>query len=318
MMRFTATTNSITLVLDGKSVMLNSDDANFVLVSEAAQRGDEESVLDLLDHNRLVKRWSNSKFWLNEKGEVVDNDGPLPQVLHKRIMAMIRDNQKPTALFNFWSRLKGNPSNRSVTQLWDFLQHSGIPLTDSGYFLAYKSVRSDFKDHHSNKWENHPGKVLSMPRNKISDDPRTPCHEGFHVGALRYAEGFGLEGDRKLVICKVDPADVVCVPYDESAMKMRVCKYEVVGIHGTAMPDTVVHDTELPVIEKTAVTSLEEEVETQKTPRKGKRELTDEDILSMPLEDLRKYASNVMNIIGASKIPGGKWALLEVVLSNRK
>lgn len=84
------------------------------------------------------------------------------------------------------------------------------------------------------------------------------------------------------------------------------------------MPDTVVHDTELPVIEKTAVTSLEEEVETQKTPRKGKRELTDEDILSMPLEDLRKYASNVMNIIGASKIPGGKWALLEVVLSNRK
>lgn len=45
-----------------------------------------------------------------------------------------------------------------------------------------------FKDHHSNKWENHPGKVLSMPRNKISDDPRTPCHEGFHVGALRHCD----------------------------------------------------------------------------------------------------------------------------------
>lgn len=317
MMRFTATTNSITLILDGKSVSLNSDDANFVLVSEAARRGDEESVLDLLDHNRLVKRWSNNKFWVNEEGTIADGDGPLPGVLHERVMAMIRENQKPTALFNFWSRLKGNPSNRSVTQLWDFLQHSSIPLTDSGYFLAYKSVRPDFKDHHSNKWENHPGKVLSMPRNQISDDPRTPCHEGFHVGALSYAQGFG-GVDSKLVICKVDPADVVCVPYDESARKMRVCKYEVVGVHGTALPDTVVNDVELPVVEKKEVSSLSEEVETQKAPRKGKRELTDDDILSMSLEDLRKYASNEMNIIGASKIPGGKWALLGVVLSNRK
>ena len=317
MMRFTATANSITLILDGKSVMLNSDDANFSLVSEAARRGDEESVLDLLDHNRLIKRWSNGKFWLNETGEVVDGDGPLPHVLHQRVMAMVRENKKPTALFNFWSRLKNNPSHRSVTQLWDFLQHQGIPLTDSGCFLAYKSVRSDFKDHHSGKWENHPGKVLSMPRNQISDDPRTACHEGFHVGALRYAESFGAV-DRKLVICKVDPADVVCVPYDESAMKMRVCKYEVVGVHGTALPDTVVHDAELPAVEKKTVSSLEEEVESQKAPRKGKRELTDAEVIAMSLEDLRKYASNEMNIVGASKVPGGKWALLEIVLSNKK
>jgi hypothetical protein len=313
---YTITNNTISIFSGDKRFTLTPDDANFSMVKQALldKKGDNE-VLDLLDHSRLVRRWSGGAYWLNDSQQICDSDGPLPDVLHLRIMAMIRDNQKPTALFNFWARLKNNPSNRSVTQLWDFLQHAGIPLTDGGFFLAYKSVRPDLLDHHSGKWENRPGKVLSMPRNKISDDPRTPCHEGFHVGALSYAQTFGSE--KKIVICKVDPEDVVCVPYDESHRKMRVCRYEVVGFHGADLPSSVMHDADLPSPNKVVVASLAEETQAQKDkPKQPVNRLSDEELLSMSLEDLRSYASRELHLVGASKVPGGRWALLELIMSN--
>ena len=149
---------------------------------------------------------------------------------------MASEGKDPTIVMNFWERLSKNPSYRSVQQLWSFLRHQGIPMVPDGCFLAYKGVRSDFKDAHSGKFDNKPGAIHSMPRNKISDDPKEACHEGFHVGALQYAKDFS---DR-VVVCKVSPEDVVCVPYDHSAQKMRVCKYEVVGNwNGEFMPDLV-------------------------------------------------------------------------------
>ncbi len=36
-------------------------------------------------------------------------------------------------------------------------------------------------------------------------------------------------GNDKIVICKINPKDVVCVPHDMSQQKIRVCEYTVVG-----------------------------------------------------------------------------------------
>ena len=83
-----------------------------------------------------------------------------------------------------------------------------------------------------------------MPRNKISDDPRVACHEGLHCGNLAYVRDFGgTDGGKRIVIVRVDPADVVCVPYDSSMHKVRVCKYTVVGNYsGQPLPSTTFKD----------------------------------------------------------------------------
>jgi hypothetical protein len=97
----------------------------------------------------------------------------------------------------------------------------------------------DYKDCHSGTIDNHPGQAPSVPRNKVSDDPQTACHFGLHVGSLEYATSFG----RRVVIVKVDPEHVVCVPYDCTSQKMRVCEYEVVGLHGDGhMQSTTIPD----------------------------------------------------------------------------
>lgn len=67
------------------------------------------------------------------------------------------------------------------------------------------------------------GVPVHMERKKCDSDPAKDCSYGLHVGATKYVESFGSNGDAVLV-CLVNPANVVAVPdYDHS--KMRVSEY---------------------------------------------------------------------------------------------
>lgn len=185
-----------------------------------------------------MQQWSNGDFLI--KGEDITFKGePLPRELHDRILGMYREGKQTFEyLLKFWERLQANPSYRSVQQLYRFLQNAHIPIGPNGHFYVYKSVRGDLKDHHTATYDNSPGVVNRLPRNKVSDDPAVPCHEGFHVGSKTYAGTFN--ANSKMVICDVDPANVVCVPNDSASGKMRVCEYASIGVWtGTALPDLV-------------------------------------------------------------------------------
>ena len=120
-----------------------------------------------------------------------------------------------------------NPSRRAVNELYKFLEHGQMPITPDGNFLGYKSVNTNFKDWNTGKYDNSVGKVLSMPRNEVCDDPTQGCSYGFHVGTLDYAKCFNSSG--RMVIVEVDPADVVSVPHDCNNQKLRTAKYTVVA-----------------------------------------------------------------------------------------
>lgn len=275
-----------------------------------------------------LETWAKGRFTL--LGESVLFDGlPIPEELNRRMLEMATEGSSPESLFRFWEKLSQNPSWRSVNQLWKFLEHNHLPITVNGDLLTYKGVRSDYKDIHSGTFLNTPGSTHSMPRNQISDDPNEACHFGFHVGSVEYAQNFR-GSDGKLVICKVDPADVVSVPYDADHQKMRVCKYTVVGIYGTDLPSTV-YEEDLPeepgdvkveertmdrnrtatsTIPATSVLRSEHPFDVLKT----------RDLLEQSITELRQYATHHLKVVGASKIPGGKLALvgkIEEARANR-
>lgn len=224
--KYTMTRESITVVYKGKSHSVQKGAPQFNALRKALHDEDWEAVPKNLTVAKSIKDWAKGKFTL--KGDHFFFEGErIPTNLNERITLMATKGEDPTPLFNFWERLRRNPSKRSVDQLWSFLSHQGIPITKAGTFLAYKGVQSNFKDAHTGLIDNKPGVVNKMPRNQISDDPREACHEGFHVGALAYAQGFS----QRVIVCEVDPEHVVCVPYDSSAQKMRVCEYKVKGQH---------------------------------------------------------------------------------------
>jgi hypothetical protein len=281
-------------------------------------------------------------------------------------------------VFRFYERLSRNPSRRSVTQLFDFLKHMNIPLEEDGRFLAYKAVKSDFKDVHSGTVDNHPGQINKLDRNLVSDDPNETCHFGFHVGALGYASTFHTGGE--MVICRVDPEHVVCVPYDHSHQKMRVCEYEVVGMYSGVPMSSTIHREELVPDEEGEWNDedesvLEDEVDENDEPiklgakpadpshgsasevkydepeldeepdlRNNQAQNTDvivkhlkeidkkaeknkaanfrrmdaKKLMNQSIGDLRAYAGHTLKIVGASKIPGGKAALVSKIMKVRR
>lgn len=249
----------------------------------------------------------------------------LPAALNARILKMVTRNESATALINFWRRIKRNPNKRSVDQLWDFLAHCGIPLQEDGTFLAYKGVRKDFRDCHSGQFDNSPGKTVRMDRAKINTDPSYTCHAGLHVGALSYARSFGTT----TLIVRVDPMDVCCVPNDYSSTKMRVCEYTVMGLYGGQMPDTTfqadapvqaeapVALAEVAVEEKAPTKQPSETVPLTGTPWDDFNPMTAAELAEQSLDDLRKYARYNCLVSGASKIPGGKDALVARILEAR-
>jgi hypothetical protein len=117
-----------------------------------------------------------------------------------------------------------------VQELYTFLEHKNLPITEDGCFLAYKAVTSDYKDKWTQQIDNSVGETVSMQRRKVNDDCGMGCSDGLHCGALEYVEGYRSEhsGDR-VVIVKVNPKDVVSVPTDCECQKVRTCEYQVIA-----------------------------------------------------------------------------------------
>lgn len=366
--QYITTNESITVVYEGKPHVVKKGSAHYLELRKAIEEERWGDVPSHLTVGKSVETWSNDKFKISGN-QVTYLGQEVPNDINERILAMATNGEDPTILFNFWERLSKNPSYRSVNQLYSFMKHVNIPLTPEGKILTYKSVRNDYKDVHSGKFDNHPGVTNEMPRNKISDDPKVACHEGFHVGAMGYVNSFHAGG--RIIVCEVDPEDVVCVPYDEHSQKMRVCKYKVIGHHGVDLPSTSVSledigrgvepeygeddldenemeaapppddvevesdvepdddENEIPEEE-----SEEEELEkdkpvvraaptkpAKKKPNKGFAKFNKMDMPALTkqsLDDLRKYATYGLEIIGASKIPGGKTALIARILEIRE
>lgn len=129
----------------------------------------------------------------------------------------------------FVKKLKKNPSEDSRQDLLMFLAKWDLPIVEDGDFLAYKNVSDGFRDLYSGTFDNSIGKTVSMPRSKVCTDRNRACGEGLHVCAYDYIQSSLDEGI--VVVCKVNPADVVSVPHiDSSISKMRVCKYKVIDV----------------------------------------------------------------------------------------
>lgn len=245
--KYTISTDSITLYHKGKNYSVLRSNPNYKLVVRALENNKNglatpEDVIRAFQHEGILD-WINSYSPLGKNSEPFKYENntfffggkALPKTIADRIRALALEGTDPTPVFRFCERFAKNPSQRSIDQLWSFLEKGGIPFDDDGCFLAYKAVREDLYDIHSGTILNKIGAVIKMDRALVNDDPNAHCHVGLHVGALEYVRGFG----PRIVIVKVDPMNVVSVPNDYDCMKMRVCEYTVVGHFLEQMSSTV-------------------------------------------------------------------------------
>ncbi len=350
MIPFTMSDQSLTVYLNGVPKTAHTGTLQYNQIRDAILKQEWDKIPGLFTVEGALQRYLGERFHV--KGEAIrylhgaEDNGrwvDLPSVLNARIQAMALAGEDPTPLLRFYERLAKNPSFRSREQAFNFLQHLDIAIEPDGTFLAYKGVNSDYTDCHTGTIPNTPGMVHTMDRNLVSDDPEEACHYGFHVGAREYAHSFGRG---VTMICRVDPADIVCVPNDYSCQKMRVCKYEVVGewngvdmnvvdtddfddyeVEVSDLDDYNVEDDEdLDDAEDDLYGASDDEpvqhtepcifTPTERTGLDAVR-LT-KGLMEQSIEALRRYATHDLKIVGASKIPGGKSALVAKIMKTRR
>lgn len=230
-LNYLSTGNSVVIVFaDASPLPISSVHPLFERIRTALRSGAEDALNTLLDEAKRIKQYSDGVFWVKD-GVVMIGDRTLPDALSKRLMTFVDSNisDGTTALVNFWSNLVQNPNPESVKDLYAFLEHRGIPITQDGHFMAYKRVDSNFKDFHTGKLDYGIGKSVSMRREDCDSDRNSHCSRGLHVAAYGYARDFYSGGQGNLIECKVNPRDVVAVPLDASGEKMRVCELYVLA-----------------------------------------------------------------------------------------
>ena len=252
---------NITVFIEGrKPLSAHSSHPNYEAIREGAL-ADDESVVDLFDVSDAVAERFDK---LSERvsvafGRVYFDGVEIKSALTKQIVRFLNegvDDWKP--LVNFFEKVMQNPSEHSRDNLYDWIDaqqqaEGGFSITRNGNIVGYKGVRENDGEYSSvntgraivngevqnGHISNSIGAVVEMPRSEVQFDPGIGCDVGLHIGTYNYAEGWA-EG--ALLEVHVNPRDVVSVPTDCGAAKMRTCRYLVVDIIDAPHTKAVVRD----------------------------------------------------------------------------
>lgn len=217
------TPTKLTIVGNGKHVQIERDRNDFDYILNLLKEKKFEDIIRKVDIKTFIGEYYNE---LLIKDDVIYYKGkPIHGVLTDRIIQFKRTGLDFEPLFNFLKNQLQNPSEESVKDLYEFIEHGNMPITSDGCFLAYKYVDADYKDCYSRTFDNHIGCICEMDRNLVNNDRNETCSTGLHVCAFDYLQNCS---NKRIMIVKVNPKDVVSVPIDYNKAKMRCCKYEVV------------------------------------------------------------------------------------------
>jgi hypothetical protein len=223
---------NVTVNYDGETHIVPRSDALSDRLIKAVRENRLAEIPSLVSAAKRIEVLSKGNFVVKD-GRVMVNGVAAPKVLSDKIIRFSNDGLPFQPLVRFAENLQKNPSFRAVNELFTFLEKNDHPITETGCFIAFKRVRSNFLDIHSGTMDNSVGNVMEVPRNQVDEDSSRTCSHGLHVANWTYAHtqfaSSNPDTDVMLEV-EVNPADVVAIPADYNNAKMRVCKYTVLGV----------------------------------------------------------------------------------------
>ena len=220
--------NNIILVMDGKSHTISKDThITYDKIVDALKAQDWDTLRNCIEPKKAIVNFGSGYVSI-VNSEVLWKGQPFHNALASRMIAMYQDGFPIDPMIRFMENLLANPSKRSVEQVYEFLEKNSLPITEDGYFLAYKKVGYDYTDIHTGCIDNSIGQVVEMDRNMVDDNPDSHCSTGLHFCSENYLKHFG-HSDQPVMILKINPADVVSIPTDFAGAKGRCMRYQVVA-----------------------------------------------------------------------------------------
>lgn len=248
---------------DGNPQPYRSDHPNFQLIVGAVLSGKDPS--EFVSTGPSIVELSER---VSIDGDTLLFDGqPVHDNVARTIMRYHAEGRDPSNLVKFMELLAENPSFTCRNKFFDWTETRKLTVDEDGFVIGYKGVDTGpdswaFQSHSAGRAlvdgveytgyiPQNVGSVVSMPRATVDDNAMAACSEGLHVGDYRYAKTFA----SILLEVRFSPADVVAVADHD---KIRVCRYEVLGVHVAETPAFNKDYEPTPVVEEAFVEVLEE------------------------------------------------------------
>jgi len=228
--------NTIVLHEDSETINISKSTHSdlFKQVSQWIKDGEENKIREnFASIKNQIETYSKGELCL-ENDTLYDKvtGEQLPVEVARKFKSLKEEGFDYLSFSRFWSKLRQNPSEDSKKDLYAFMQHNDISITELGDIVLEKGIvelgDGRLVDAHTRTFDNSIGMVVEIPRKDVDPDRKKTCSYGLHVGAPKYVRDF--YSDKIIVTCIVNPKDVVTVPLDYNNTKMRVCRYQVIGI----------------------------------------------------------------------------------------
>jgi hypothetical protein len=300
---FIITDSGVSMLIHSKPYVVSNGHENFEAIMDALRKKDFDVIPGLISKLVAVAdkletlQSTNDDIIVDLQGGIVTCQGTeLPSTLAKRMIRMVEEGFDIAPLRMFITNLFGNPSNSTIQDLYTFLEYGQLPITEDGFFVAYKKINLNWTDCHTGEVLNQPastmhapelaalilnpkraGKVttcidkngeteVSMLRRHVDDRSEQTCSSGLHFCSFEYLRSFS---GARVVAVKINPADVVSIPVDYNNTKGRCSKYVVMheitdntnvltekSVYGASTPSDVDEDVDVDVDEDSTDTGL--------------------------------------------------------------
>ena len=238
--------DTVTLFLDGAPYPVDRSHPNWDAILKGLNTATEDELLKLVSVRKFIQGLNIGLVTVTEDA-ILYNGNPVNSHLTQRMLEMLSQGLDVTPWAKFMDNLYRNPSKTAVDELFLWLEKSNMPITDDGHFLAYKKVRDDYLSYYDRKTPNFLNTWTEMPRNQVDDRRHNTCSQGLHFCSWHYLPQYMGDQGRVLVV-KINPADVVSIPSDYDNAKGRAWRYYIFGeverdkaqhaFPGTAFSDT--------------------------------------------------------------------------------
>lgn len=239
---------TVSIFLPEEDLLVESSHRNFdkileILSSQDEYMDDDEVTSEILHafsganveaFTSLTGTVSVSSFGVYYNGKAVSNKAA-DAILAVEDLTRIQDRLDATTIANFLEKAMKNPNPHAANDLFEWICKHDFVIYENGDFGAYKGVHSEDGRYLSTssgravvdgvpvegRIPTKVGSTVTMPREDVLHDPDQFCGPGLHAGTYEYASYYG----DTMVLCRINPEDVVSIPRDANGQKIRVCKY---------------------------------------------------------------------------------------------
>lgn len=228
---------AINVLIDGRARAVDNTHPNFNALKDAIKKGaptgtfDLDLIRSLIDIPSFVAKATVGRVQIG--GDRVLFDGnEIKGFYVTRLIAMLQEGLPIEPLARYLERREQNPVLTAKEELDLFIEGGKNPITNDGCIVAFKKVQDDLTSYHRGKdgriFLHTVGSTLEVDESEVDTNRYNTCSSGLHFCSYSYLSHY-YGGQGRVVIVKIDPADIRAIPVDYNHSKGRALRYTVIG-----------------------------------------------------------------------------------------